>query len=53
MAYYFSEQDGILTFTINRPEKRNAINDEVMEGFKEVITYVHNHVRESSWKGKD
>ncbi|MGX9133562.1 enoyl-CoA hydratase/isomerase family protein [Rummeliibacillus sp. JY-2-4R] len=43
MDYYFSEQDGVLTFTINRPEKRNAINDAVMEGFKEVIAYVHNH----------
>ncbi|WP_146552240.1 enoyl-CoA hydratase/isomerase family protein [Rummeliibacillus sp. SL167] len=43
MSYYFSESDGVLTFTINRPEKRNAINDAVMEGFKEVITYVHNH----------
>ncbi|QOV10721.1 enoyl-CoA hydratase/isomerase family protein [Viridibacillus arvi] len=43
MAYHFQEQDGVLTFTIDRPERRNAINDEVMEGFKKVITYVHNH----------
>lgn len=43
LSYYYSEQDGVLTFTINRPEKRNAINDAVMEGFKEVIDYVHKH----------
>lgn len=43
MAYHFQEQDGVLTFIIDRPERRNAINDEVMEGFKEVITYVHDH----------
>lgn len=43
MSYTIDEQDGVLLFTLNRPERRNAINDEVMEGFKEVINYVHTH----------
>lgn len=32
-----------MTFTINREEKRNAVNDEVMNGLREVITYIQNH----------
>lgn len=43
MSYIIDEQDGVLLFTLNRPERRNAINDELMEGFKEVINYVHTH----------
>lgn len=43
MSYTIDEQEGVLLFTLNRPERRNAINDEVMEGFKEVINYVHTH----------
>lgn len=43
MSYTIDEQHGVLLFTLNRPERRNAINDEVMEGFKEVINYVHTH----------
>ncbi|OCS87580.1 enoyl-CoA hydratase/isomerase family protein [Caryophanon tenue] len=43
MAYLMTKEDGVLTFTINREDKHNAINSEVMEGFKEVITYVKNH----------
>jgi enoyl-CoA hydratase len=42
-GYFFEEVDGVLTFTINRPERRNAINDEVMQGFREVIDYVYDH----------
>ena len=42
-GYFFEEVDGVLTFTIDRPERRNAINDDVMEGFREVIDYVHTH----------
>lgn len=47
MAYTIDENDGVLTFTINREEKRNAINDEVMDGLKEVISSVkgNNNVR--------
>lgn len=47
MAYLINENEGIVTFTINREEKRNAVNDEVMNGLKKVITYVkeNNHVR--------
>ena len=40
MAYKIEHQDGIVTFTIDREEKRNAVNDEVMDGLKEVIDYV-------------
>lgn len=43
MAYQIDYNDGILTFTIDREEKRNAVNDEVMEGFKKVIDYTKNH----------
>lgn len=46
-AYLLNENDGIVTFTINREEKRNAVNNEVMNGLKEVITYVkeNNNIR--------
>lgn len=40
MAYIIEEQNGVVTFTINREEKRNAINDEVMNGLREVVDYV-------------
>ncbi|WP_026581520.1 enoyl-CoA hydratase/isomerase family protein [Bacillus sp. J33] len=30
-------EDGLLVFTINRPEKRNAISYEVMDGLEEVL----------------
>lgn len=43
MAYQIDKQDGILTFTIDREEKRNAVNDEVMDGLNEVVTYIRNH----------
>ena len=43
VAYLIDKKDGILTFTINREEKRNAVNDDVMDGLKEVITYVREH----------
>ncbi|KGR73794.1 enoyl-CoA hydratase/isomerase family protein [Ureibacillus sinduriensis] len=47
MVYKIEKNEGVITFTIDRAEKRNAINDEVMEGFKKVITYIkeHNDVR--------
>lgn len=47
LTYSIENRDGILSFTITREEKRNAINDEVMDGFKEVITTIqtHNDVR--------
>jgi enoyl-CoA hydratase len=40
VAYTIENNEGIITFTINREEKRNAVNDEVMEGLKEVIAYI-------------
>ncbi|NNE66858.1 MAG: enoyl-CoA hydratase/isomerase family protein [Pyrinomonadaceae bacterium] len=32
-----STEDGILTLTLNRPEKRNALNDSLIGGLKEAI----------------
>nr|WP_106784028.1 enoyl-CoA hydratase/isomerase family protein [Lysinibacillus timonensis] len=43
MSYHINNNDGIITFTIEREDKRNAINDEVMEGFKEVIHTIRNN----------
>lgn len=43
MAYLIDNNDGVVTFTINREEKRNAVNDEVMDGLQEVITYIKKH----------
>ncbi|MED3660303.1 enoyl-CoA hydratase/isomerase family protein [Ureibacillus sp. FSL K6-8385] len=40
MSYQIDLTDGILTFTIDREEKRNAVNDEVMNGLKQVIKYI-------------
>lgn len=37
MAYKIETTDGIMTFTIDRPEIRNAVNAEVMEGLEELI----------------
>lgn len=39
MKPYLLEQhhDGILVFTINRPEKRNAVSYEVMDGLEEAL----------------
>jgi len=43
VAYKIDNNEGIITFTIDRIEKRNAVNDEVMEGLKKVITYIKEH----------
>ncbi|TAA72087.1 enoyl-CoA hydratase/isomerase family protein [Planococcus salinarum] len=37
MAYKIDTADGIMTFTIDRPEIRNAINDEVMLGLEKLV----------------
>ncbi|WP_281862917.1 enoyl-CoA hydratase/isomerase family protein [Planomicrobium okeanokoites] len=37
MAYKIETAEGIMTFTIDRPEIRNAVNAEVMEGLEELI----------------
>lgn len=37
MAYKIETEDQIMTFTIDRPEIRNAINFEVMEGLEELV----------------
>nr|WP_053362062.1 enoyl-CoA hydratase/isomerase family protein [Bacillus sp. FJAT-27251] len=36
------EQNGLLLFTINRPEKRNAVNYEIMDGLEEVLSIAAN-----------
>ncbi|NRG46709.1 enoyl-CoA hydratase/isomerase family protein [Bacillus sp. CRN 9] len=36
--YIIEEQEGLLVFTINREDKRNAISYEVMDGLEEAIT---------------
>ncbi|KKK39719.1 enoyl-CoA hydratase [Mesobacillus campisalis] len=36
------EQNGLLLFTINRPEKRNAVNYEIMDGLEEVLSVAAN-----------
>ncbi|MFC5557960.1 enoyl-CoA hydratase/isomerase family protein [Ureibacillus thermophilus] len=40
MSYKIDLKEGILTFTIDREEKRNAVNDEVMDGLKKVIKHI-------------
>lgn len=40
LSYQIELKDGILTFTIDREEKRNAVNDEVMDGLKQVIKHI-------------
>jgi enoyl-CoA hydratase len=36
--YLLSMHDGVLLFTINRPDRRNAINFEVMDGLEHALT---------------
>lgn len=43
MSYKIDLSGGILTFTIDRPHIRNAINDEVIQGLDELVAQVHNH----------
>ncbi|MHA6258605.1 enoyl-CoA hydratase/isomerase family protein [Sporosarcina sp. CAU 1771] len=40
MSYEITHENGIATFMINRQEKRNAINAEVMGGFEKFFTEV-------------
>ncbi|MGB5947187.1 enoyl-CoA hydratase/isomerase family protein [Paenisporosarcina sp.] len=42
MPYTINLEDNICRFTINRPQVRNAINLDVIVGFEELITAVHN-----------
>lgn len=37
MSYSIDLKDGIMTFTINRPHIRNAVNSEVTEGLEELV----------------
>jgi len=32
------QKDGLLVFTINRAEKRNAVNDDIMQGLEQAVT---------------
>jgi enoyl-CoA hydratase len=40
MSYVLTNDQGILKFVINRPDKRNAINFEVMEGLERALETV-------------
>lgn len=42
MPYTMNLEDHILRFTINRPQVRNAINLDVIAGFENLISTVHN-----------
>ncbi|MFC4409317.1 enoyl-CoA hydratase/isomerase family protein [Chungangia koreensis] len=42
MSYVLTNDQGILKFVINRPEKRNAINFEVMDGLERAVEIVMN-----------
>lgn len=35
------QTNGLLVFTINRAEKRNAVNDEIMRGLEEAVNLAH------------
>ncbi len=39
----FSEQGGVLSITINRPHKRNAMNDAVVGGIMQTFTAIENN----------
>ncbi|WP_348775070.1 enoyl-CoA hydratase-related protein [Psychrobacillus sp. NEAU-3TGS] len=40
MAYTIEKRDEIIVFEINRPTIHNAINGEVVEGFKQLVQRV-------------
>lgn len=40
MAYKISVNEGIATFTIDRPERRNAINTEVVDGLERFLNQI-------------
>lgn len=40
MGYQMNVEDGVLTFTIDRPEIRNAVNYDVIEGFEQLAVRV-------------
>jgi enoyl-CoA hydratase len=39
--YILSNHNGVLLFTINRPDRRNAINFEVMDGLEHALELAH------------
>ncbi|MFD2443410.1 enoyl-CoA hydratase/isomerase family protein [Bacillus sp. CGMCC 1.16607] len=41
--YLIEDDRGVLSFTINQPERRNAINFEIMEGIEKVLDIAENH----------
>jgi len=43
LSYHIENNEGIITFTIDREGKRNAVNNEVMEGLSKAITYIKEH----------
>lgn len=43
MAYTIKEQDNILIFEIDRPDIHNAINFDVLAGFRQLVTEVNSN----------
>lgn len=43
MSYKLEISEQIMTFTIDRPDIRNAVNDEVMAGFEELVKKAEDH----------
>ncbi|RNF40689.1 enoyl-CoA hydratase/isomerase family protein [Planococcus salinus] len=37
MSYHIESADGVMTFTIDRPHIRNAVNDEIIDGMEELV----------------
>ncbi len=42
MTYTINREEQILSFTINRPEIRNAVNHDIIDGFEKLVQTVHN-----------
>ena len=42
MSYTINLEDNIMKFTITRPQVRNAINLDVIDGFEKLVSAVHN-----------
>lgn len=43
MSYKIEVADGVMTFTIDRPHIRNAVNDEVIRGLENLVEQVHSN----------
>ena len=43
MAYNIQIENGVAMFTINRPDMRNAVNHQVMEGLEQFLDRIEDH----------